>query len=86
MKDEKMGTMDKVLLYLGIGIVVFIVVMVWLYKTTGGIPDTLCACVFTLAGGECGVMGMIQNGKNKYRDRQFELEDREYEKYKGEEL
>lgn len=85
MNKKDIGTMDKVLIFLAVVIVIFIGVMIWLYKTTGGIPDTLCACVFTLAGGECGVMGMIQNGKNKYRDRQFELEDRKYESRKEEE-
>lgn len=39
--------------------------MLVLYETTGGIPDTLCQCVFALLGGECGVMGWIKTNKDK---------------------
>ena len=85
MQGKKIGTMDKILAFLAVGIVIFIVVMVWLYKTTGAIPDTLCTCVFTVVGGECGIMGWIKTSKERHLERQYELEDREHEENKEEE-
>ena len=76
---KKLGTMDKVLIFIAGFILVFIVIMIWLYCRTGGIPDTLCTCVFALCGGECGILGWIKTNKDRYRDRKYELEDREYE-------
>ena len=51
--------------------------MLALYETTGGIPDTLCQCVFALLGGECGVMGWIKTTKDKQQDRKWAEEDRQ---------
>lgn len=72
-------TMDVVLICIAILIITFVIAMLWLYYKTGGIPDTLCTCVFTICGGECGVMGWIKTTKERYRDRSFELEDRKLE-------
>ena len=80
MKEKKsVRTMDIILAVIAVFLLLFIVVMVWLYYQTGAIPDTLCTCVFAACGGECGVMGWIKTTKERYRDRQYELEDREHE-------
>ena len=79
MEKKKAGTMDKILIIIAVSLLVFITIMIWLYYTTGGIPDTLCTCVFAVCGGECGVMGWIKTTKDRYRDRQYELEDRKHE-------
>lgn len=79
MKKGQIRTMDVVLASIAVFLLVFVAVMVWLYYMTGGIPDTLCTCVFAACGGECGVMGWIRTTKERFRDRQYELEDREYE-------
>lgn len=73
-------TMDKILLILAFFLLAFVFVMIWLYYRTGGIPDTLCTCVFAVCGGECGVMGWIKTTKERIRDRKYEIEDREYQK------
>lgn len=78
MKKKKIGTMDIVLVIMAIFLLLFVVAMMYLYYTTGGIPDTLCTCVFAVCGGECGVMGWIKTTKERYRDRTYELEDRNY--------
>lgn len=70
--------MDIVLVVIACFLLVFVAVMIWLYYHTGGIPDTLVTCVFACCGGECGVMGWIKTTKDKQRDRQIELDDREY--------
>ena len=42
----KKKTMDLILVLVGISVVVFTIVMIWLYLLTGAIPDTLCTCFF----------------------------------------
>ncbi len=73
---KKRKTMDVILIGLAAFLLVFIVIMLVLYYITGGIPDTLCTCVFGICGGECGVMGWIRTTKDKQIDRKNQLEDR----------
>lgn len=82
MKDNKnqFHTMDAILIAISVFLLLFIVTLLILYYITGAIPDTLCTCVFTICGGECGVMGWIKTTKDRYRERKEILEDREYEK------
>lgn len=70
-------TMDLILVIIGVSLVWFTHRMLTLYETTGGIPDTLCQCVFALLGGECGVMGWIKTTKDKQQDRKWAEEDRQ---------
>ena len=72
-----MKTMDRILIIVGIALLGFTVTMTVIYCMTGGIPDTLCTCVFAALGGECGVMGWIKTTKERLRERKFEIEDRE---------
>lgn len=75
-KEEKdIGVMNIILIILGVFLLAFTVVMTYIYRVSGGIPDTLVACVFALCGCECGVMGAIKNAKEKYKDRAWEKED-----------
>ena len=76
MKKKDIKTMDIVLIIIAIFLVAFVIAMGWIYYKTGGIPDTLCTCVFAICGGECGVMGWIKTTKERTRDRKYELEDR----------
>lgn len=75
----KKRTMDIVLLVMAVFLFLFVSAMVWLYYSTGGIPDTLCTCVFGFCGGECGVMGWIKTTKERKQERKYELSDRKYE-------
>lgn len=77
--SQKKGikTMDLILAIIGVSLVWFTHRMLVLYETTGGIPDTLCQCVFALLGGECGVMGWIKTNKDKQQDRKWAEEDRQ---------
>ena len=69
--------MDRILIIIGIFLLSFVVTMIVLYIRTGAIPDTLCTCVFAACGGECGVMGWIKTTKDRYREREWEVSDRE---------
>lgn len=80
MKEKKnVRTMDVILLILACFLLVFVSLLLWLYYRTGGIPDTLCTCVFAACGGECGIMGWIKTTKEKQKERQEYLEDRQHE-------
>jgi hypothetical protein len=71
-----MKTMNKILVLVGVTLLVFTVTMIVVYVRTGGIPDTLCTCVFSVCGTECGVMGWIRTNKDKLQDRKWDLQDR----------
>lgn len=61
----KIKTMDIILLIVGLMLITFTVVMIWIFRQQGAIPDTLCTCVFSALGGECGVMAWIKVAKEK---------------------
>ena len=86
MKKTPKGTMDIVLTIMAVFLLVFIIVMLVIYCVTGGIPDTLCTCVFAACTGEISIMGWIKTTKERHKERQYELEDRTYEDEKEEEV
>ena len=79
-KRKQDGFMDRILKFIAVLLLGFTVTMIIVYCKTGGIPDTLCTCVFGICGGECGVMGWIKTTKGKQMEREQELEDRAYMK------
>lgn len=81
---KSVGTMNIVLIIVGVTLVLFTVAMIAVFTICGAIPDTLVTCVFAACGGECGIMGWIKTTKERYRDRQYELEDREHEEKRQE--
>lgn len=74
MKKKKIKTMDVILAALAVFLLLFIAIMLVLYYLTGGIPDTLCTCVFGLCGGECGAMAWIRTNKDKQKNEEREAE------------
>ena len=74
--EKKQGVMDRILILIAILLITFIVVMIWIFCRYMAIPDTLCTCVFAACTGELGFMSFIQNSKNKYREREWEKEDK----------
>lgn len=85
-QKKEVRTMDVVLVVIAIFLLVFVTVLIVLYYLTGGIPDTLCTCVFAICGGECGVMGWIKTTKERKQERKYELEDRKYAEDKDKEI
>ena len=67
-------TMDFILILVGISVLIFSIVMIWLYLITGAIPDTLCTCFFVACTGECGFMGWIKTAKTRYQEHEWEEE------------
>ena len=74
--------MNVILVIVGIALLVFTITMIWLYYSTGAIPDTLCTCVFAVLGGECGIMGWIRTTKERYREHELQNKDAEVEYYR----
>ena len=74
---KKIRTMDVILVVIAIALTAFTVAMIQIFRETGTIPDTLCTCVFAALGGECGAMAWIKTSKERKREREWELEDRE---------
>lgn len=77
---KTIGTMNVILILVGIFLVVFTLKMISLFETYGMVPDTLINCVFVALAGECGIMGWIKTSKERNKDRKWQLEDRQQEK------
>lgn len=75
----KRKTMDTILILIGISVFIFTAIMIWIYLITGAIPDTLCTCFFVACTGECGFMGLIKSTKERYREREWQLEDQKHQ-------
>ncbi|MBQ7835381.1 MAG: hypothetical protein IJ385_06315 [Ruminiclostridium sp.] len=67
-EKKKIGTMDIILIIIGISAFIFTVTMIWIFIVQGDVPDTLITCFFAFIGGECGIMGLIQNTKKKQKN------------------
>jgi len=70
-------TMDLILVVIFAILVSFTITMIIIFTRYGSIPDTLVTCVFAALAGECGIMGWIKTTKDRYREREWEKEDRE---------
>lgn len=75
--SRKLCTMDIILIVVGILLIAFTIKMITVFEMFGAIPDTLCTCVFAALGGECGIMGWIKTTKEKNKDREWLIEDRQ---------
>lgn len=81
---KKIGTMDIILIIVGVMLFSFTVTMIKTFREYGAIPDTLVTCVFAALAGECGIMGWIKTTKERRRERKWELDDREEAKKEAE--
>lgn len=84
-KKKRIGVMDIILIVVGVSLFAFTVTMIQLFREYGAVPDTLITCVFAALAGECGIMGWIKTTKDKRKDREWTLEDREHYKAENEE-
>lgn len=77
---KSIGTMNVILIIVGVFLVAFTLKMISLFETYGMVPDTLVNCVFVALAGECGIMGWIKTSKEKNKDRRWQLEDQKRER------
>jgi len=59
---KKLGTMDLILLVIGI-FLLFTTAMIVIHCITGSTPDVLIENVYKICGFECGAMGVIKSVK-----------------------
>ena len=59
----KLGTMDLILLVIGIFLALFTAAMTVIHCVTGSTPDVLIENVYKICGFECGAMGVIKSVK-----------------------
>ena len=60
---KKLGTMDLILLVIGIFLALFTTAMIVIHCITGSTPDVLIENVYKICGIEGGVMGVIKSVK-----------------------
>lgn len=77
-KKKSIGVMDLALIFIASMLLIFTITMIVIFCIYGAIPDTLCACFFSVLGTECGAMAWIKTTKERARERSFELQDRKY--------
>lgn len=80
---KTIGTMNLILILVGIFLVAFTLKMISLFEVYGTVPDTLINCVFVALAGECGIMGWIKTSKEKNKERKWQLEDRKQDQQNG---
>lgn len=76
-QKSSIGTMNVILIIVGVSLLAFTVAMIQLFREYGAVPDTLITCVFAALGGECGVMGWIKTTKERNKERKWEQEDKQ---------
>lgn len=79
------GVMNIVLIIVGVSLFAFTIAMIQVFKEYGAVPDTLVTCVFAALGGECGIMGWIKTSKERRREREWEVENRQEAKQEAQE-
>lgn len=82
---KSLGVMNVILIIVGVSLFLFTIAMIRLFKEYGAVPDTLITCVFAALGGECGIMGWIKTSKERRRERDWEVQDRQEAKQEAQE-
>jgi len=62
-KRSQGGTMDIILIILGVAILVFTITMIAVFCVFQAVPDTLVQCFFACCGSEGGFMAVIMVAK-----------------------
>lgn len=63
-----MKTSNKILIVLGIGLLIFTILMIVIFFIKDSVPDTLITCVFAACTGEFSVLGWIKTTKEKNKN------------------
>lgn len=72
---NKVGTLNIVLVCVGLFFVWFNWRMLVMFKEQGAIPETYACAVIAATIGECGICGWIRTSKNKKQEREWSKED-----------
>lgn len=72
----KIGTLNIVLICVGLFFAWFNYQMLEIFKLCGAIPETYACAVIAATIGECGICGWIKTNKDKRMQREWDKEDR----------
>lgn len=75
---QKTGTLNIILCLVGAFFVWFNWQMICVFRECGSIPESYACAVVAATIGECGICGWIRTNKDRQRDREYELQDREH--------
>lgn len=76
----KIGTLNLVLLVVGAFFVWFNWQLLDIYRIGGNIPETYACAVVAATIGECGICGWIRTNKDRKREHQWEIEEKQERK------
>lgn len=76
----KIGTLNLVLILVGVFFVWFNWQMLAIFRVQGNIPETYACAVVAATIGECGICGWIRTNKDRKREHQWEQEEKQAEK------
>lgn len=71
----KIGTLNIVLICVGLFFVWFNYQMLEMFKLVGSIPETYACAVIAATIGECGICGWIRTNKDKKQQRDWDKEN-----------
>lgn len=74
---NKIGTLNLVLSIVGIFFIWFNWQLLEIYRTCGSIPESYACAVVAATIGECGICGWIRTNKDRKREHQWEIEERD---------
>ena len=78
---KKRGTMDIILILIGVFLLIFTVYILHVFRKTGMEPSTLITCVFAACTGECGFMAIIKREKERNKSDAEVLNEEDITKY-----
>lgn len=72
---KPMKTMDRILVIVGLTLAAYTVTVLVMSTRYITVPSELTVAVFSVCGGECGIMGWIKTTKERAQERQWAKED-----------
>lgn len=75
----KIGTLNLILIAVGAFFVWFNWQLLDIFRVSGSIPETYACAVVAATIGECGICGWIRTNKDRKREHQWELEEKQAE-------
>ena len=75
----KIGTLNLVLIAVGAFFVWFNWQLLDIFRVSGSITETYACAVVAATIGECGICGWIRTNKDRKREHQWELEEKQAE-------
>lgn len=76
---KKIGTLNLVLILVGLFFLWFNWQMIQLFRMYGNLPETYACAVVGATIGEAGICGWIRTTKDRHQDRKWQKEDSEKE-------